>query len=173
MAQATKIIVDDIARYSTDIAEKIRKDINENGSHMYAKAIYASDISNDSSGAHSLGNIAGTMDACEENWDAIKRSLSMWIDSYIVKQYDLVMRAVVGSIYSSGSISIVDADALYSAVEEFASNTFKTYTQALHEQIDQMVSDIIYSQIFAYPCVKFNRRSYYRTYGRGNAFDEF
>ena len=164
MAQANKVIIDELEKYSPELRSKVATTVENSINSNYGMpcAVYNGDVSVGSNGGvHSLGNIIANCKPSDENVDAVKKSLSMWLDNYMIKAYDNIMQIIMQKIYSS-SMDIIQADAIYSAIEEFACDVFKCYGTHIHNLLGDLTKDVIFAQMHAYPNAKVRGcRSYY------------
>ena len=169
MSQAKKVIADELAKYSEDVYKEVSEALLSSDFLKYGmpQALYPGDISVSSNCcSHSIGNVIANCNPSEENVDAVKKAISMWIDNYVIHEYDGVMQIIMSKLYSS-NLDIVQADGIYATIEEFACEVFKCYSTPIHNSLDDFVQDVIFAQMCAYPNAKLKGcRSYY------DGFDE-
>ena len=153
MSQAKKVIVDELEKYSPELRNQVLNALNNDHMSKYGinQPIYTGDVSvNANGGLHSLGNIIANCKPCDENVDAVKKSLSMWLDNYMIAEYDSTMQIIMQKVYSS-NLDITQADEVYAVIEEFASDVFKCYGTPIHNSLDDFAQDVIFAQMCAYP----------------------
>ena len=164
MSQAKKVIVDELAKYSEDVYKEVSEALLSSDFLKYGmpQALYPGDVSvSSNSSSHSIGNVIANCKPSEENVDAVKKAISMWIDNYVIHEYDGVMQIIMSKLYSS-NLDIVQVDGIYATIEEFACEVFKCYSTPIHNSLDDFVQDVIFAQMCAYPNAKLKGyRSYY------------
>lgn len=161
MAQAKKVIVDELEKYSPELRNEVAAIVGDRAKSSYGMqcAIYNEDVSVASNGGmYSLGNVIANCKPSDENVDAVKKSLSMWLDNYMIKEYDGIMQIIMQKVYSS-PMDITQADAVYSTIEEFACDVFKCYGTPIHNSLDELAKDVIFAQMCAYPNAMVRTRS--------------
>lgn len=165
MYQAKKVITDELAKYSPDLYKQVVKATSDNdvlkSKYGVTTPIYPGDVSTSCSngGLHSIGNFVAGCEPSNANIEAIKKSISMWIDRYIIKEYENIMQIIMANVYNTPSLDIVEADTIYATVEEYAADVFKCYATPIHNSLDGFVQDLIFSQICSFPTAKV--RNYY------------
>lgn len=162
MSQAKKVIVDELAKYSEDIYKEVSEALSSNDVVKYgmSQPLYPGDVSvNSNGGPHSIGNVIANCKPSDENVDAVKKAVSMWIDNYVIKEYESIMQIIMSKLYSS-SLDIVQADGIYASIEEFACEAFKCYATPIHNSLDEFAQDIIFAQMCAYPNAKLRGYNY-------------
>jgi hypothetical protein len=167
LSQAVKVILDDISKGNAAIGEKAKELFYaERRSDYYPDgAIYSGDIMVGSRGGmRNLGDIVTRANCTNENVEGLIITVRNWINQRILDTYEMLMKAINTAIYTYNGYGIVEADNMYAATEEYASEVFSTYSYAFIPYAQTVAGDIIGLQLHSVPMAEINRRAMFNDY---------